>query len=124
MTQHRRQRRRSARPGRISVRAAGKLVGVSRSRVREWIEQGKLAAYRTGGSDDAPHLEVDVKQLHAVADRETLYLPKAMQDPPSASSASPRRGPGRPPGIPRRTQGIGNLHPAVMGMLTHGATRD
>lgn len=60
---------------RLSIREAAKVVHCRRSRVKQLIEEGKVTAWRVGGTEKKPRLNVDVEELRRVVDRENLYVP-------------------------------------------------
>ena len=64
---------------RLSLGKAAKAIGKSRSYVRALIESGKLTAYKVGGSEDRPWLEVYQDELRTVHDAECIYVPKALR---------------------------------------------
>lgn len=80
------------------IRQAAKAVHKSRAYVRKLIDTGDVAAYRTGGTDEAPWLSVDLDELRRVVDRLSIYVPPI---------APPQR---------RKLARSGQLHPAVAGM--------
>lgn len=93
----------------IPIRQAAREVGRRRQYVRDLIDGGFLTAYRRGGSDDEPRLEVYLSDLHAAIQRHDRYVPK--------SKAAPKR----PVKSNRRN---GTLHPAAMRMRKLCGTHD
>jgi hypothetical protein len=63
---------------RLAVYKAAKAVRHSPAFVMKFINEGLLKAYRRGGPVNKPWLEVDLSELLAVIDQETLYVPPAM----------------------------------------------
>jgi hypothetical protein len=63
---------------RIAVFKAARVVHRSPAFVMSFINSGLLKAYRRGGPVNRPWLAVDLSELLAVIDRETLYVPPAM----------------------------------------------
>lgn len=61
--------------GRKSIRKAAKECGTGRANVLRLIRERKIDAYRVGGSDDEPWLEVYVDELRAALDHEQAYVP-------------------------------------------------
>jgi len=62
----------------MPVHKAAKAVHRSPAFVRSFIDSGLVKAYRKGGPVNRPWLAVDLSELLAVIDRETLYVPPAM----------------------------------------------
>jgi hypothetical protein len=62
----------------MAVYQAAKAVHRSPAYVMAFINAGLLRAYRRGGPVDRPWLAVNLSELLAVIDRETLYVPPAM----------------------------------------------
>lgn len=71
---------------RMAVFKAARAVHRSPAFVMKFINDGLLKAYRRGGPANRPWLAVDLSDLLAVIDRETLYVPPAMigRRPPKA----------------------------------------
>ena len=63
---------------RVAVYKAARAVHRSPAFVMQFINDGLLKAYRRGGTAKHPWLAVDLSELLAVIDRETLYVPPAM----------------------------------------------
>jgi excisionase family DNA binding protein len=61
-------------PNTLPIREAAKRVGMGVPRLRKLIEQGKLKAYRAGGSDAEPWLRIDVAELEQVKSA-LVYVP-------------------------------------------------
>lgn len=70
---------------RLAVYKAAAAVHRSPAFVMDLINRGLLKAYRRGGPINKPWLTVDLTELLAVMDQETLYVP------PAASTPRPRR---------------------------------
>lgn len=83
--------------GRQPLPKAAKAIGKSRTYVRGLVNDGKLTAYKVGGTPERPWLEVDVAELRAVHDEESRYVP------PGQRTRNPPRRPVR-------------LNPATAGM--------
>jgi hypothetical protein len=62
----------------IPLRHAAKAVhfGVGRIR-RDYIETGKLRAFKYGGAPDAPRLRVYLRELLDIIEADRLYVPAA-----------------------------------------------
>lgn len=65
-------------PNRIAIYKAAATVRRSPAFVMDLVNRGLVKAYRRGGPINRPWLAVDVSELLAVIDRETLYVPPAM----------------------------------------------
>lgn len=63
---------------RMAIYKAAKAIHKSPAYVMEFVNRGLVKAYRLGGSPERPRLAVDLSELLAVIDRETLYVPPAM----------------------------------------------
>lgn len=72
--------------GRLSIRPAAKAVGRSRTYVMDLINRGKLTAYKIGGTDDHPWLEVDMAELREAIKEDSVFVPKSLR-----SSRGPRK---------------------------------
>lgn len=64
---------------RVPIYKAAKAVHRSPAFVMEFVNSGLLRAWRTGGSATRPWLTVNLSELLAVIDRETLYVPPALK---------------------------------------------
>lgn len=62
----------------LSIRNAAKAIHRSRPFVKGLVEQGKLRAWRAGGTAKHPRLQVDLEELKTVVERETLYVPQGL----------------------------------------------
>jgi len=62
----------------MAVFKAARMVHRSPAFVMSFINAGLLKAYRRGGPVNRPWLAVDLSELLAVIDGETLYVPPAM----------------------------------------------
>jgi hypothetical protein len=85
---------------RLSIEKAARRIGRRCEVVMQWILSRKLQAFRVGGSDEHPRLQVDSDQLQKVKDQEEAWVPPAAP-PPKRPFRRPQRGP---------------LHPAAMHM--------
>lgn len=65
---------------RLSIGKAAKTVGVGREKVRRWVDAGKITAFRVGGTEAEPWLELDVEQLRKVKDQETVWIPPKLRE--------------------------------------------
>jgi hypothetical protein len=65
---------------RLPIRKAARLMGWGVSRVRRLVDTGKLIAYKVGGNDEAPRLQVDVDELERVIRRESVYVPPGLPE--------------------------------------------
>jgi hypothetical protein len=63
---------------RVAIYKAARAVHRSPAFVLSLVNSGLLKAYRRGGPVKRPWLAVDLSELLAVIDRETLYVPPAM----------------------------------------------
>lgn len=63
---------------RVAVHKAARVVHRSPAFVMSFINSGLLKAYRLGGPVNRPWLAVNLSELLAVIDRETLYVPPAL----------------------------------------------
>ena len=63
---------------RLSVLRAARTIHKSPAYVMDFVNRGLLKAYKTGGSVERPRLAVDLSDLLAVIDQETLYVPPAL----------------------------------------------
>ena len=63
---------------RMAVYKAAAAIHRSPAFVMDFINHGLLRAFRIGGTLDRPRLAVDLSELLAIIDRETLYVPPAM----------------------------------------------
>jgi hypothetical protein len=63
---------------RMAVYQAAKAVHRSPAYVLAFINAGLLKAYRRGGPVDRPWLAVNLSELLAAIDRETLYVPPTL----------------------------------------------
>ena len=63
---------------RMAVYKAAAAIHRSPAFVMSFINSGLLKAYRCGGPVNRPWLAVNLSELLAVVDRETLYVPSAM----------------------------------------------
>lgn len=63
---------------RMAVFRAAKAIHRTPAFVMDFINHGLLRAFRIGGTLDRPRLAVNLSELLAVIDRETLYVPPAM----------------------------------------------
>lgn len=61
----------------MMVYKAARAIHRSPAFVKEYIDAGLVKAYRRGGRHDRPRLAVDLSELLAVIDQETLYVPPA-----------------------------------------------
>ena len=66
---------------RLSLNQAAIHIGRKRSHVRQLIEAGLLKAYRVGGSEETPWLEVEAAELDRVYAEASVYVPKAKRQP-------------------------------------------
>lgn len=64
---------------RLAIYKAAKAIHRSPAYVMDLVNAGLLKAYRRGGPVDRPWLAVDLSELLAVIDRETLYVPPALE---------------------------------------------
>jgi hypothetical protein len=62
----------------MTVYKAARAIHRSPAFVKSFIDTGLLKAYRKGGPVKRPWLAVNLSELLAVIDRETLYVPPAM----------------------------------------------
>jgi len=62
---------------RIAIYKAAAAIHRSPAYINSMINEGLIKAYRIGGSVNKPWLVVDLSELLAVMDRETLYVPPA-----------------------------------------------
>jgi len=63
---------------RMAVYKAARAIHRSPAFVTDFINHGLLRAFRIGGTLDRPRLAVNLSELLAVIDRETVYVPPAM----------------------------------------------
>ena len=63
---------------RMAVYKAAKTIHRSPAFIMDLVNHGLLRAFRIGGTVDHPRLAVNLSELLAVMDRETLYVPPAM----------------------------------------------
>ncbi|MCL2647215.1 MAG: hypothetical protein FWD61_09445 [Phycisphaerales bacterium] len=80
------------------IGVAAKAIGRGRNYVHDLIRRGKLAAYKVGGSDKAPWLEVDISELREASDKDSRWIP------PQAKQQEPTK---------RRAKKKVKLHPIV-----------
>ena len=64
---------------RMAIYKAAKAIHRSPAFVMDLVNAGLLKAYRRGGPVDRPWLAVDLSELLAVVNRETLYVPPALE---------------------------------------------
>ena len=100
----------------MSVRKAASECGVSRSLLEGLIEDEKLAAYQTGGTDDAPWLVVNINEAKAAVLAHRRYRPAGAK----AKAANPDA---QQEHRTRRASRIGTPHPKALDMLRLGARR-
>lgn len=62
-----------------SLRNAAKHVRMGVPRLRRLIEDGKLPAFKVGGTDDRPRLRVKLEDVERVVQQEMIYIPQKIK---------------------------------------------
>jgi hypothetical protein len=65
--------------GRASIKAAARAIGKKPAFVRKLVDEGRIVAYRVGGSDAAPRLQVILADLEAYIRRDCVYVPPGLR---------------------------------------------
>ncbi len=86
----------------VGLREAARECKTRKENVRRLIEAGGLAAYRRGGTEERPKLNVYLDEAQAAVRAATRYVPPALRRAAAGRSGSAER---------RPAPAVGSLHP-------------
>lgn len=65
--------------GRASIKSAARAIGKKPAFVRKLVDEGIIVAYRVGGSDAVPRLQVELADVEAYIRKECVYVPPTLR---------------------------------------------
>ena len=77
-----------------SIRTAARALRLGVPKLKRLINEGKLQAFKIGGTDDRPYLRVDLQEAERAIREDARYIPPSLRQQrrhrrPAASAVDP-----------------------------------